>query len=128
MKPGTKFCDLFILKNMRRITLRTARKRQSRRERSSRKKCRSSSSMVKTQWRWWQLISEEAMDTERSIEYLMPQEGQKRLLQVKGTNFMFPQREHIYIAPPKSGLPQFIILSMFSMTTGRGLSKYLISS
>lgn len=51
MKPGTKFSDLFISWNMRRRTLLTALKRQSRRERFSRKKCRSSASIVKTQCR-----------------------------------------------------------------------------
>ena len=49
IKPGTKFFDLFIWKNILEMTLCTAENRQLRRERSLRKKCRSSSSMVKTQ-------------------------------------------------------------------------------
>ena len=36
-------------------------------------------SMVKTQWRWLDCMSLKAMLVERSMEYLMPQVGQKRL-------------------------------------------------
>ena len=57
IKPGVKFMDLFCLKNIRETTLFTAWKRQSSRERSSRKKSRSLLSMVKTQCRWMQLTS-----------------------------------------------------------------------
>ncbi len=35
--------------------------------------------MVKTQWRWVDWMSLKAMLVERSMEYLMPQVGQKRL-------------------------------------------------
>ena len=75
IKPGTKFWDLFILLNMWRMTLWTARKRQFKRERSSRKKWRSSSSIVKTQWRCVQLTSLKAILVERSWEYFTPQVG-----------------------------------------------------
>ena len=108
--------------------MRTAWKRQSRRERSSRKKCLSSSSMVKTQWRWWQRRSLKDMEVERSWQYLTPQVGQKRLLHRKGTNFIFPHWEQAYMAPPKEGSPQFIIFSMFSISTARGWSVYWMTS
>ena len=104
--------------------MRTAWKRQSRRERSSRKKCLSSSSMVKTQWRWWQRRSLKDMEVERSQQYLTPQVGQKRLLHRKGTNFIFPHWEQAYMAPPKEGSPQFIIFSMLSISTALGWSEY----
>ena len=41
----------------------------------------------------------------RSMEYLLPQVGQKRLLQRKGRNLRLPQCPQPYIAPPKEGLP-----------------------
>ena len=36
----------------------------------------------------------------RSMAYLLPQVGQKRLWQRKGTNFQFLQCVQIYMAPP----------------------------
>ena len=128
IKPGTKFWDLFILLNMWRMTLWTARKRQFKRERSSRKKWRSSSSIVKTQWRCVQLTSLKAIRVERSWEYFTPQVGQKRLLQRKETNFMLWQVVQTYMAPPKEGSPQFSILSIFSISESLGWRVYLISS
>ena len=56
----------------------------------------------------------------RSMEYLLPQVGQKRLLQRKGRNLRLPQCPQPYIAPPKEGFPQLIILSTFSITESRG--------
>ena len=76
IKPGTKFFDLFIWKNILEMTLCTAENRQLRRERSSRKKCRSSSSMVKTQCLCVQRTSLKDMAVALSREYLAPQEGQ----------------------------------------------------
>ena len=56
------------------------------------------------------------IDTVRSMEYLLPQVGQKRLLQRKGTNLRLPQCPQPYMVPPKEGSPQLSILSTFSMT------------
>jgi hypothetical protein len=56
------------------------------------------------------------MELVLSIEYLLPQVGQKRLLHLKGTNFIVPQLVQPYIAPPNEGSPQLSILSMFSIT------------
>ena len=57
----------------------------------------------------------------RSMEYLLPQVGQKRLLHRKGTNLRLPQCPQPYIAPPKEGFPQIdTILSTFSITESRG--------
>ena len=120
MNPGVKSWVLFTLWNIRMITLRTAEKRQFRSERSLRKKGRSSSAIVKTQWRWCALISLKDMAVVRSIEYMLPQVGQKRLWQRKGTNLRCPQLSQRYIAPPKAGSPQLIIFSTFSMTAERG--------
>ena len=47
--------------------------------------------MVKTQCLCLTLTSLKDMEVERSIEYLLPQVGQKRLWQRKGTNLSFPQ-------------------------------------
>lgn len=52
----------------------------------------------------------------------------KRLLQRKGTNFNIPHWEQAYIAPPKEGSPQLIILSTLVMTDWRGCKIYNISS
>ena len=60
------------------------------------------------------------MEVERSIEYLLPQVGQKRLWQRKGTNLSFPQCGQPYIAPPKEGSPQLIIFSIFSISEDLG--------
>ena len=61
----------------------------------------------------------------RSMEYLLPQVGQKRLLQRKGTNLRLPQCPQPYIAPPKEGFPQLIILSTFSITESVGDRSFL---
>src|SRR5699024_2571765 len=110
------------------MTLETEWKRQFRRERSWRKKARRSSSMVKTQWRWRTLMSLKSIEVERSMAYLFPQVGQKRLRQRKGTNFNLPQWGQPYMAPPKEGSPQFNILSIFSISVFLGWRVYLISS
>ncbi len=128
IKPGTKFLDMFNLKNIRRTTLRTAWNKQSRRERSSRKKWRRSSSIVKTQWRWEHWMSWKAMELALSWQYLMPQVGQNLLLQRKGTNLRLLHLGQEYIAPPKAGSPQLIIFVTLSMTTWRGCKMYTISS
>ena len=47
------------------------------------------------------------------MEYLLPQVGQKRLWQRKGTNLNFPQCVQTYMAPPKAGSPQLIIFQYF---------------
>lgn len=77
------------------------------------KKSRRFSSIVKTQCLCGTLISLKDMEVERSIEYLLPQVGQKRLWQRKGTNLSFPQCGQPYIAPPKEGSPQLIIFRYF---------------
>lgn len=69
--------------------------------------------MVKTQCLCLTLTSLKDMEVERSIEYLLPQVGQKRLWQRKGTNLSFPQCGQPYIAPPKEGSPQLIIFRYF---------------
>ena len=38
----------------------------------------------------------------------------------KRNNLVLPQSGHLYLAPPKAAEPQWIILSMFSISTGRG--------
>ena len=107
---------------------RTALNKQSKRERSSRKKWRSSSSMVKTQWRWVHWISLKAMELDLSWQYLTPQVGQNLLVHRKDTNLRFPHLEQAYIAPPNEGSPQLIILSTLSITAWRGCKIYNISS
>ena len=102
------------------MTLRTAEKRQLRRERSFKKKGRNSSAMVKTQCLCGTSIILKDMEVVLSMEYLTPQEGQKRLWHRKGTNLKEPQPGHPYMAPPKEGSPQLIILSTFSITEERG--------
>ena len=84
--------------------------------------------MVKTQCRWLVLTILNDIAVVRLMEYLLPQEGQKRLLQVKGTNLNLPHFLQPYTAPPLEGSPQEIILSMLSMTESRGCRRYLISS
>ena len=128
MKPGVNFSALLSLWNNRMITLWTASKRRERSFLSSRKKCLSSESMVKTQCLCWTLIILKDIEVVRSMEYLFPQVGQKRLWHRKGTNLKVPQDEQPYIAPPKEGSPQLIILSTFSMTDLRGCRVYNISS
>ena len=59
--------------------------------RFSRKKGRRTSSMVKTQCRCWVWTSLEAIFRVRAMAYFVPQEGQKRLWQRKGTNLRLPQ-------------------------------------
>ena len=72
--------------------------------------------MVNTQWRCWQAISLKAMELVRSMEYLLPQEEQKRVWQRKGTNFSSPHFVQPYMAPPNAGSPQLIIRSTVSIT------------
>lgn len=95
-------------------------KRRLRRDLSSRKKCLSSESMVKTQWRCWTLMILKDMEVVRSMEYLVPQVGQNLLWQRKETNLRVPQLSQPYIAPPKEGSPHPIMRSTFSMTAERG--------
>ena len=76
--------------------------------------------MVKTQCLCLTLTSLKDIDLVRSMEYLLPQEGQKRLWQRKGTNLSFPQCGQPYIAPPKEGSPQLIIFSIFSISEDLG--------
>ena len=45
------------------------------------------------------------------MEYLVPQVGQKRLWQRKGTNLSSPHLSQAYMAPPKEGSPQLSIRS-----------------
>lgn len=66
------------------------------------------------------LTSLKDIDVVRSIEYLLLQEGQKRLWQRKGMNLRFPQCGQPYIAPPKEESPQFIIFSIFSISEALG--------
>ena len=68
-----------MLKNILEITLLTAEKRQLSKERSSRKKWRSSSGIVKTQCLWMQLISLKDIEVVRSMEYIFPQVEQNLL-------------------------------------------------
>lgn len=68
----------------------------------------------KTQCRCGTLTSLKDILVVRSMEYLFPQVGQKRLWQRKGTNLKFPQLGQWYIAPPKEGSPQPNILSILS--------------
>ena len=49
----------------------------------------------------------------RKFEYLYDRH-------VKGTNLRLPQKVQPYMAPPKEGSPQLIILSTFSMMEARG--------
>lgn len=51
-----------------------------------------------------------------SMEYMFPQEGQKRLWQRKATNLRLPQLVQPYIAAPNEGAPQPSILSTLSIT------------
>ena len=60
------------------------------------------------------------IEVARCILYLLPQEGQKRLWQRKGTNLSFPQLGQPYMAPPKDGSPQESNLSMFSISENLG--------
>ena len=62
--------------------------------------------MVKTQCLCWTATSLKDMAVVLSMEYLLPQVGQKRDLQRKGTNLRLPQEEQEYMAPPKEGAPQ----------------------
>ncbi len=55
-----------------------------------------------------------------SMEYMLPQVGQNREWQRKGTYLKFPQDGQEYMAPPKEGSPQLIIFSTCSMTESRG--------
>ena len=73
------------------ITSETASKRQLSRERSSRKKWRRESSMVKTRCLWVQLISLKDIAVDLSLEYLTPQVGQNLEWHRKGTNLSVPQ-------------------------------------
>ena len=68
------------------------------------------------------------MEVVRSIAYLFPQVGQKRLWQRKGTNLSLPQEGQPYMAPPKEGSPQPNILSIFSISVFLGWRVYKISS
>ena len=120
INPGVEHSDLLSLKKARKITLWTASKRSPSSLRFSKKKCLSSESMVKTQCRCCALIILKDMEVVRSMEYFVPQVGQKRLWQRKGTNFKVPHWVQPYIAPPKDGSPQLIIRSTFSMTDLRG--------
>ena len=54
------------------------------------------------------------------MAYKFPQVGQNRLWQRKGTNLSLPQEGQLYMAPPKEGSPQFIILSIFSISVFLG--------
>lgn len=71
---------MLSLKNMREITLFTAEKRQLKREWSFKKKESNSLAMVKTQCLCRTLMILKDIDVVRSMEYLLPQIGQKRLL------------------------------------------------
>lgn len=123
MKPGVKSSDLFCLWNIRETTLLTEEKRQLSRERSLRKKGRSSRAIVKTRWRCWTSIILKDMEVVLSMEYMLPQEGQKREWQRKATNLKLLQQGQEYMAPPKEGSPQLIIFSTFSMTESRGCPR-----
>lgn len=61
---------------------------------------------------------------ERCLEYLTPQVGQNLEWQRKGTNFKWPHLEQAYMAPPKEGSPQLIILEIFSNSTSLGCNVY----
>ena len=52
----------------------------------------------------------------RIAEILFGIDIEKRLWQRKGTNLKFPQCGQLYMAPPKEGSPQLIILSIFSIS------------
>ena len=60
------------------------------------------------------------MEVVLSMEYMLPQVGQKREWQRKGTNLKLLQEGQANIAPPKEGSPQLIIFSTFSITEDRG--------
>ena len=64
----------------------------------------------------------------RSMAYLLPQVGQKRLWQRKGINLSLPQWGQPNMAPPKEGSPQPNILSIFSISVSLGWRVYIISS
>lgn len=67
---------LLSLWNMRVTTLLTAEKRQFKRERSLKKRGRSSRAMVNTQWRCWTLMILKDIEVVLSMEYMLPQVGQ----------------------------------------------------
>ena len=61
----------------------------------------------------------------RSIEYIVPQEGQNLLLHLKGTNFNLPHSVHPYKAPPNEGLPQLIsFINIFDDRFARAKNIY----
>ena len=120
INPGVKSSDLLSLWNIRETTLLTEEKRQFKRERSDKNKGRSSLAIVKTQWRCWTLMILKDIEVVLSMAYMLPQEGQKREWQRKGTNLKFRQEGQAYMAPLKEGSPQWIIFSTFSMTESRG--------
>ena len=60
------------------------------------------------------------MEVVLSMEYMLPQVGQKREWQRKGRNLKLPQEGQAYKAPQKEGSPQLSILSTFSITEYRG--------
>ena len=91
------------IRDRRETTLLTAENRQFRRERSSRKKCRSSLAMVKTQCRCWTSMILKDMEVDLSMEYMLPQVGQKREWHRKGTYLKVPQQGQANMAPPKEG-------------------------
>ena len=93
-----------------RLTLLTAEKRQCRRDRSFKKRGRSSLAMVKTQWRWGTSMILKDIEVVLWMEYMLPQVGQNREWQRKGTYLRLPQDGQEYMAPPKEGSPQLIIL------------------
>lgn len=128
MNLGVKSSVLLSLWNNLKIAFWTAVKSKPSKERSSAKKWRSSSSIVKMQWRWLALMILKDIAVVRSIEYIVPQEGQNLLLHLKGTNFNLPHSVQPYKAPPNEGSPQLIILSMFSTIAWRGCKIYIISS
>ena len=127
-KPRDKVFGFVREKKYSLMTSETASKRQLSRVRSSRKKRRRDSSMVKTRWRWVHCINLKDIAVDLSLEYLAPQEGQNLEWQRKGTNLRLPQWGQPYMAPPKEGSPQLMTLSMFSMTTGLGFISYSMIS
>lgn len=99
-KTGDEVLDLFREKKSSLITSETDSKRQFSRSRSSRKKCRKDSSMVKTRCLWVQLINLKDIAVDLSLEYFAPQVGQNLEWQRKGTNLRFPQWGQPYMTPP----------------------------
>ena len=99
-KPRDKVFGFVREKKYSLMTSETASKRQLSRVRSSRKKRRRDSSMVKTRWRWVHCINLKDIAVDLSLEYLAPQEGQNLEWQRKGTNLRLPQWGQPYMAPP----------------------------